>query len=112
VALDTDALVESMVSAGETLSGSIWHDMETFAVPELKKIAVQIVAIEEAMLKTPPPFTQEGAQALLNMQVTATVGVIVAMTTLTMLSVQTAVNSMLAAVKNVVNKAVKFALIA
>ena len=112
MALDTDALVESMVSAGKTLSGSIWQNMETFAVPELKKIAVQIVAIEEAMLKTPPPFTPAGAQALLNLQVTATVGVIVGMTTLTMLAVQTAVNSILTAVKNMVNTAVKFTLIA
>lgn len=105
MALSADSLVTSMVSAGQGLGGTLWQDMQTFAIPELKKIALQIVAIEEAMVLPDPPYTVEGAQALLNMQITASVGVIVAMTTLTLLAVQAAINQILAAVKDMVNAA-------
>jgi hypothetical protein len=112
MALDTTTLVTAMTTAGQTLGKSLWKDMQTYTIPELKKIAIQILAIEESMLKTPPPYTKEAATLLLNMQITASVGVVVAMTTLTMLAVQTAINAILAAVKTMVNKAIGFALIA
>ena len=108
MALDTTALVNAMVSAGEHLGEDLWNSIETFAVPELQKIAVQIVAIEANR----DAFTPEGAKALLDMQLRASVGVIVAMTTLTLLAVQKAINEVLEAVKGVVNQAVKFGLIA
>jgi hypothetical protein len=108
MALDTTALVNAMVSAGEHLGEDLWNSIETFAVPELQKIAVQIVAIETNR----DAFTPEGAKALLDMQLRASVGVIVAMTTLTLLAVQKAINEILEAVKGVVNQAVKFGLIA
>jgi len=107
MALDATALVNTMISAGENLGAGLWNSIETFAVPELQKIAVQIVAIEQNR----DAFTPEGAKALLDMQLRATVGVIVAMTTLTLLAAQRAINEILAAVKGVVNQAVKFALI-
>ena len=112
MALDTTTLVTAMTAAGQTLGKSLWKDMQTYMLPELNKIAIQILAIEEAMLKKPAAFTQDGARALLNMQVTASIGVVVAMTTLTMLAVQTALNTILAAVKTMVNTAIGFVLIA
>jgi len=112
VALDTGTLVNQMTAAGQNLGGTLWQDMQVYALPELKKIAIQIVAIEESMLMPNPPYTAAGAQALLNMQITASVGVIVAMTTLTMLAVQAALNQMLTAVKDMVNTAAHFTLIA
>jgi hypothetical protein len=111
MALDSNAIVGSMKAAGQNLGDTLWKDMQTYAVPELQKIATQIIAIEEAMHQNPPPYTQAAAQILLNMQITATVGVIVGMTTLTMVAVQSAINSMLAAVKGAVNTAAKFTLI-
>ena len=108
MALDTTALVDTMVSAGETLGEDLWDAIKTYAVPELQKIATQIVAIEENILS----YTPEGAKALLDMQLRATIGVIVAMTTLTLMAVQKAINEILEAVKGVVNQAVKFGLIA
>ena len=108
MALDATALVDGMVSAGENLGSDIWNSIQTFAVPELQKIATQIVAIEQNI----NAFTPEGAKALLDMQLRASVGVIVAMTTLTLLAVQKAINEILAAIKGVVNQAVKFGLIA
>ena len=106
--LDATALVDAMVSAGENLGSDIWNSIQTFAVPELQKIATQIVAIEQNI----NAFTPEGAKALLDMQLRASVAVIVAMTTLTLLAVQKAINEILAAIKGVVNQAVKFGLIA
>lgn len=111
MALDPTTLLSSMVTAGQNLGGTLWADMQNYAVPELHKIAVQIVAIEQAMLQPSPPYTPDGAQALLNMQITATVGIIVAMTTLTLLAVQAAINSIVSAVKTMVNTAVSFTLI-
>jgi len=108
MALDATALVDTMVSAGEHLGADLWNSIETFAVPELQKIATQIVAIEQNR----DAFTPEGAKALMDMQLRGSVGVIVAMTTLSLLAVQKAINEILEAVKGVVNQAVKFGLIA
>ena len=47
----------------------------------------------------------------MDMQKQAALGVIVAMTTLTLLDVQNALNAILAAVKSLVNAALKFSLI-
>lgn len=110
--IDTNDLIEKMTAAGQNLAGTLWHDIKTYAKPELEKIATQIVAIETAMLQPTPPFTREGAKALLEMQVRATIGVIVAMTTITLLAIQTALNAILSAVAGVVNAAIGFPLIA
>ena len=107
MALDYTVLLNAMVSAGENLGGTLWLDIETYAVPELQKIAIQIVAIEV----NKDSYTPAGAQALMDMQIKATIGVIVAMTTLALLAVQNAINQILAAVKSMVNAAIGFAII-
>jgi hypothetical protein len=107
MALDTSALAQTMISAGRQLGGTIWRDIQLFAVPELQKIATQIVAIE----LNKASFTPAGAQALLDMQIKASIGIIVAMTTLTLLAVQAAINQILAAVKDLVNGAIGFAVL-
>jgi hypothetical protein len=108
MALDVGSLSSAMINAGQGLGGSLWNQMQRFALPELKKIAIQIVSIEENL----DQFTPAGAKALFDMQVNATVGVIVAMTILTLLDVQAAINAILQAVKGIVNKAIGFTLIA
>lgn len=105
--MDVDGLFGKMLAAGKKLPGDIWGQMQTFAIPELKKIAIQIEAIAENV----GDFTPKGAKALLEMQVTAAVGVIVAMTQLTMLAVQDAINAILKAVRDFVNGAVKLPLL-
>jgi hypothetical protein len=108
MALELDTLVKSMTSAGEGLAGAVWSDIQTFAIPELNKIGIQIVAIAE----NAAAFTPEGARALLDMQLRASAAVIVGMTALTLLAVQAALNQIIAAVKTLVNDAIGFALIA
>lgn len=111
MALDISSLENTMVAAGQGLGTSVWNDVKSYAEPELKKIATQMIAIEKAMLSNPPEYSPQAAHLLLDMQIRASVGVIVAMTTLTQLAVQTAINQILGAVKQMVNGAVNFALI-
>lgn len=105
--MDVGELFGRMLDAGKALPGDIWGQMQTFAIPELKKIAIQLQAIAENV----GDFTPEGARALLDMQVKATIGVIVAMTSLTLLLVQDAINAILDAVRDFVNGAVGLPLI-
>jgi hypothetical protein len=107
VTIDVDTLTNNMIAAGKGLVTGVWQQMETYAIPELKKIAVQIVSIGENITQ----YTPEGAKILLEMQVKAAIGVIVAMTSLTMLAVQNAINAILGAVRDFVNGAIGIALL-
>lgn len=107
MALDISELTAALRGAGEGLGGSVWSQMRSFALPELDKIAIQIKAIAD----NAEDYTPEGARALLDMQVRASVAVIVAMTSLMLLDVQKALNQILDAVKAMVNGALKFNLI-
>jgi hypothetical protein len=112
MALQVDQLVTAMTGAAQGLPATVWSNIQTFAVPEFQKIATQIVSIETGMLQIPPAFTQDGAKALLDLQLRASIGIIVAMTTLTLLAVQNAINQVVAALKGVVNTAIGFTLVA
>ena len=105
--MDVQNLTNRMISAGAALPGDIWAQMQGFAIPELKKIAVQI----EAIAQNHADYTVEGAKVLLEMQVRAAVAVIVAMTSLTLLVVQNAINAILAAVREFVNGALPIPLL-
>lgn len=107
MAIEAGMLFERMAEAGRGLAGDIWGRMETFAIPELKKIAIQI----EALADPASPWSLEESRLLLDMQVRAAVTVIVAMTDLVLLAVQNAINAILAAVRDFVNGAVGIPLI-
>ena len=107
MALDVGNLLQSMISAGEGLGADVWNKMQTYAVPELHKIAVQIAAIAEHIAD----YTLDGAKALFDMQVKASIGVIAGMTEMTLLAVQTAINAILSSIRNFVNGAIGFALV-
>lgn len=107
MAFDASALFGAMSTAGKNLASGVWGNMETFAIPELKKIATQI----ESIVEHQQDYTPDGAKALLNMQMHASVAIICAMTTLTLLEVQKALNAILDAVKTQVNAALPFALL-
>ena len=107
MALEVGSLLQAMVGAGEGLGKDVWDKLKNFAIPELHKIAVQIAAIAEHITD----YTPEGAKALFDMQVKATIGVLAGMTEMTMLAVQTAINAILNAVRGLVNGALGFALV-
>ena len=81
MAIDTQALVNAMVSAGQNLGSTLLSQASSYALPEFTKIASQIVAIEFHSAD----YTEAGARALLDMQMRASAGVIVAMTSLVLL---------------------------
>jgi len=105
--MDANDLTDQMLAAAKGLGGTIWSEMQSYALPELQKIAIQITAIAEHHAD----YKVAGAKALLDMQVKASIGVIVAMTTLTLLAVQDAINAILDAVRGLVNGAIGFALL-
>ncbi len=105
--VDVDGLVDRMTAAGRGLAGGIWAEMESYAVPELKKIAIQVEAIAENHAQ----YTLRHAEILFDVQFRAAVSVIVAMTSMTLVLVQNALNAIVDAVKDFINAATGFALI-
>ena len=107
MALEVGSLLQAMIGAGEGLGTEVWDKLKNFAIPELHKIAVQIAAIAEHITD----YTPDGAKALFDMQVKASIGIIAGMTEMTMLAVQTAINAILSAVRSFVNGAIGMALV-
>ena len=105
--INTDTLFGKLSDAGKALEGDVWSAIKLYALPELHKIAVQVEAIATHLTE----YTPEGAKALFEMQVKASIGVIVAMTSLVMLAVQDAINAILDTVRGFVNGAIGFPLI-
>ena len=105
--MDADELLGKMIDAGRGLAGTIWSQMETVAIPELRKIAIEIAELA----KPGNPWSEEESKILLRMQVRSAVTIIVAMTALTMLAVQNAINAILDAVREFVNGKLPFPLL-
>ena len=110
MALDTDSLMKTMVSAAEGAFTGSWQDIKNYTVPELEKIASTIVSIEANVAAK--NYTQEVADLILRMQLRATQSVIVATTGLLLLQVEQGLNKILTAIADLVNTAVGFPLIA
>jgi hypothetical protein len=110
MALKTNNLLKTMVSAAEGAFTGSWQDIENYTVPELQKIASTIVSIEANVAAK--NYTQEVANLILRMQLRATQSVIVATTGLLLLQVEQALNKILSAIADLVNTAVGFPLIA
>jgi hypothetical protein len=110
MALDTGNLLKTMVGAAEGAFAGTWHDVKSYTVPELEKIASTIVSIEANVAAK--NYTQDVANLILRMQLRATQSVIVATTGLLLLQVEQALNKILGAIADVVNKAIGFPLIA
>ncbi len=107
MSVDVNGLADAMIGAARGAVGATWENMRVFAVPELRKIAVQIGAIADHL----DEITPETAQALLRMQINAAAAVIVAMTELVLVEAERAINAILAAVRDMVNGAIGFPLV-
>lgn len=104
-----ESLLETMVSAAEGAFAGSWNEIESYTVPELEKVASTIASIEANVAAG--RYTQETADLILRMQVRSAQSIIVATTGLVLLQVERALNAVLAAIADVVNKAVGFSLI-
>ena len=110
MALKSSSLAKTMVWAAEGAFAGCWEHIESYTVPELQKIASTIVSIEANVAAK--NYTQDVADLILRMQLRATQSVIVATTGLLLLQVEQALNKILGAIADVVNKAIGFPLIA
>jgi hypothetical protein len=109
MALKSANLAKTMVSAAEGAFTGCWEQIESYTVPELQKIAATIVSIEANVAAR--NYTQDVADLILRMQLRATQSVIVATTGLLLLQVEQALNKIMGAIADVVNKAIGFPLI-
>ena len=105
--MNADELWDKMISAGRGLAGGIWEQMETVAIPELKKIADQIADLADPN----SPWSMEESKILFRMQVRSAVSIIVALTSLIMSAVEKAINAILDAVRDFVNGKLPFPLL-
>src|SRR2546425_10642810 len=105
MAIDVESLVQAMTTAGATAFKNSWGQAQSYAVPEFRKIAIQIAAIETGS------YAQDVAKKLIEMQKEAAVDVLIALLEMTVFEIEKAINAVLAAIKTQVNAALKFALL-
>jgi len=102
--IDFEKLLKEILVTAESAFGSGWDHIKTYAPAEFKKLAVQVVAIAEnivAYQKDPSTgYPADTGKVLLQMQRNALEGVLTAVTALTIISVQDAINKVLTAIRN------------
>jgi len=89
----------------------LWNDIKNFLIPELKKLALTFIDLAKGLAAQPPVYTQRSAKIVNRMQINSLQAILTAMTALTIIAVQRALNAILGAVRETVNGAVGFALI-
>jgi hypothetical protein len=110
--LNVDSLAASMtaalpaaLSAAQIAAGQLTEDISKKLPVEIKKLATQLAAIEQA------GFSKEVARTLLEERLASFEDVFIALPEVTLTHVERLVNELLKIVKDVVNAAVKFPLI-
>jgi hypothetical protein len=91
-----------------------WGQARTFAETESKKIAHSLLTITQLYLLPEgdlQKITREQAELLLDIQVSASRGILLTIATIGLIAAQRALEAGLDAVKNVVNAAIGFAII-
>ena len=103
--LSFEELLAQMLQAGSEAFGEGWSDVKDYAPAEFKKISAQIIEIGENVaqyqLDNSLGYSPETGRILMQMQRTATEGVLVAISTLTMIAVQKAITAIFDVLKNV-----------
>lgn len=112
MALNVDSLATSMtaalpaaLNAAQITAGQLTDDIKGRLPVEIKKLAAQLVAIEQA------GFSKAVAQELIEQRIESFVDTLTAVPEVTLTHVERLVNELLKIVKDVVNSAVKFPLI-
>ncbi|GGX53472.1 hypothetical protein [Undibacterium squillarum] len=106
--MQTDDLFQEMMLNAKTAFGAHWQQVSDYLPTELKKMAVQLNSIADNVaafqLDNSQGYSPATGKLMLQMQQHACVSVLVAMTQLTLLAVQDAVNSILAALRSALVK--------
>jgi len=99
-----DSVLDKMLESASDAFEDGWESIKDYAPAEFKKISSQIVEIAENVAKYEiddnQGYSAETGKILLQMQRTATEGVFVAISTLTLIAVQNAINAILQVLKD------------
>lgn len=102
--LNFENLYSAILGEASSAFGDGWNSIKDYAPAELKKISTQLIDIAENVAKyeldNSQGFSPETGKLLLRMQLNATEGVFVAVSALTMIAVQNAINGILSVIKN------------
>lgn len=109
MALDAKDLLGPILSAIKPVLNKYWGDVKDYAQAEAEKMAKTLATITE--LRIANKIDDQQAQALLDMQKHSMQAVLLAVEGIGLIAAQNAINAALAAVKDVVNKAIGFALL-
>ena len=96
-------------TAASTAGRDLLHDIETFVVPHMEDIAIQVASIIQK--RNDGTFTDVTAKDLLDSEKDAIKVIIEAVTTLVVFEVQQILNAIIDALTTAVNTAVGFALL-
>jgi hypothetical protein len=104
MSIDANDVLNKMMSSAESAFGVGWNSVKQYAPSEFKKMALQIAEIAEnvALYKVDPTkgYSEETGKLLLKMQRNACESVLVAVTQLTMIAVQKALDAILKILKD------------
>lgn len=105
-----DVFAKMMATAGQAF-GDGWASVKNYAPTEFRKMALQLVDIADNVAKyradRSTGYSAATGKLLFQMQRNATEGVLVAISTLTLLAVQNAINAILAVLKRTFKAALK-----
>lgn len=97
--IDPEAIFDEMMDAAEGAFQDGWNTIKIYAPAEFKKMALQLAEIAEnvALYKLDPAkgYSVETGKLLFSMQRTACEGVFVALTQLTLITVQKALDAIM-----------------
>ena len=109
MALNAKDLLGPILKAIRPILNKYWGDVKDYAETEAEKMAKTLATITE--LRVANKINDQQAQALLDMQKHAMQAVLLAVEGIGLVAAQNAINAALGAVKDVVNKAIGFALL-
>ncbi|MGC4089900.1 MAG: hypothetical protein QM756_18835 [Polyangiaceae bacterium] len=103
MSVQVDDILKKMLDAGAAAFGQGWSHVKAFAPVEFKKIALQLAEIAENVAKFEldpnDGFSPETGKLLVKMQRNATESVLVAVSALTLIAVQKALDGIFAVLK-------------
>lgn len=110
MSINVEDILIPMVNAAKDSFEKNWPEIKDFAIPELNKIAIEIVSIE--FLVKSGRVTEGAASVLLDMQINASRAILLALKGMSLLMVEQAINASLKAIEDIVNQAFGFTLFA
>ena len=102
--INVDAVYSAIMKAGQSAFADNWDEVGSYGETEFKKMAQQIVDIADNVAKyqhdEDQDYSANAGKILMNMQRLAMANVIIALTAMTLVTAQQAINDMLDVVKS------------